>query len=259
MNDFEIYSLFFVYDENLLDGSAGKERPCLVVKSNYLDKELFYPITSTKRDKHYEIRDWKQAGLTKPSYLIYDKYRDLQAIGTPKFTYVGKLSDYDIQRIKSERLLSESVRKSYSQIVESFKVKLNEEWAVNGSLEDFNPEDLVNKAFENKRAVNRIVEFKNILLYINVDPGFTFGQRVGKDEVSVLVVEKEKNSNAQNKIYEESASDKESAIQLLVDWKDDYMNDSDKESDESEDDEEILNSDEINVDDIVDDSEVEIE
>lgn len=232
MDDFEIYSLFFVYDENLLDGSKGKERPCLVVKSNYLGKELFYPITGTKRDKHYEIRDWQQAGLEKPSYLVYDKSRDLQMLGNPNLTKVGKLSDYDIQRIKSQRLLQDCFqqRKQYSSLTESL---LKEAWNSNGSLEDFDPQALVDKAFNNKHATNSVREHSGNLLYINVDPNFLFGNRNSTDKIWIDVIQIDPDTNEQTSIYKDSANDPAEVVELLNTWKDQYLN-SDSPEDEDE-------------------------
>lgn len=222
MEDFEIYSAFFVYDENLLDGSKGKERPCLVVKSSYLDKEVFYPITGTKRDKHYEIRDWKQAGLKKPSYLVYDKSRDLQALGNPTLTYVGRLSDYDIQRIKSERLLRES-RLSYKELTNYKKLNLLESWVSNGSLESLKPDQLVNKAFDNKYATNSVRDFGDYQLYINVDPNFRFGVRSDDDPIVIDVIRIDPKTNDQLRIYTQNFSTKEEAISGLADFIEGYI------------------------------------
>ena len=115
------------------------------------------------------------------------------------------------------------MRKTYSQLTESRKIRLKEAWNSNGSLEDFNPEDLVNKSFQNKYATNSIREFKDKLLYINVDPGFVFGQRSGSDEIWVDVVEIDKATNSQQRIYMESATDEQGAIDLLNTWKEEYM------------------------------------
>ena len=106
MNDYEIYQVDFDYFEKLVGiNNESKVRPALVIVSKSLEIPLMFPITTTKRSKHYEIRDWKQAGLSRPSYLVYDFSREVSP--KEKLTYVGKLSDYDIQRIKSERLLKE--------------------------------------------------------------------------------------------------------------------------------------------------------
>ena len=115
------------------------------------------------------------------------------------------------------------MRKTYKQLTEHKKIRLKESWNSNGSLEDFNPEDLVKKAFENKYATNSIREFKDKLLYINVDPGFVFGQRSGSDKIWVDVVEIDKSSNNQQRIYMDSAMDEESAADLLNSWKEEYM------------------------------------
>ena len=122
--------------------------------------------------------------------------------------------------------LTESVktRKSYSELTEYKKLSLKEAWASNGSLEDFDPEALVQKAFDNKYATNSVREFKDKLLYINIDPGFVFGQRSGSDKIWIDVVEIDKKTNDQQRIYMESAADKQGAIDLLISWKEEYMN-----------------------------------
>lgn len=122
--------------------------------------------------------------------------------------------------------LTESVktRKSYSELTEYKKLSLKEAWASNGSLEDFDPETLVQKAFDNKYATNSVREFKDKLLYINIDPGFVFGQRSGSDKIWIDVVEIDKETNEQQRIYMESAPDKQGAIDLLISWKEEYMN-----------------------------------
>lgn len=60
----------------------------------------------------YEIRDWKEAGLDRKSYVNFGVVQDFDSgeIGE----YVGKLSDFDIQRIKSQRW-DESLMKNINQ------------------------------------------------------------------------------------------------------------------------------------------------
>lgn len=117
------------------------------------------------------------------------------------------------------------MRKTYFQLTNKLKIRLKESWNSNGSLEDFDPESLVKKAFDNKYATNSIREFKDKLLYINVDPGFVFGQRTGSDKIWVSVVEMDKDDTSnQNRIYLESTLDEQEAVDLLNQWKTSYMN-----------------------------------
>ena len=60
-------------------------------------------------------------------------------------------------------------------------------------------------------------------MYINVDPGFIFGQRVGSDNIWVDVVEIDKDTNKQRRIYMDSALTEEGAAELLTNWKLEYM------------------------------------
>ena len=58
-------------------------------------------ITSKKHRNQYAIRDWKYAGLTKPSYI---NFNHTQITSKDKLgEYIGHLSDFDIQRIKSQK------------------------------------------------------------------------------------------------------------------------------------------------------------
>lgn len=115
------------------------------------------------------------------------------------------------------------MRRTYTQLTEKKKIRLKESWNSNGSLENFDPASLVKKAFDNQYATNSIREFKDKLLYINVDPGFIFGVRSGSDKIWIDVVEIDKDTDQQQRIYLESAVDEDSAIDLLNNWKADYM------------------------------------
>lgn len=116
---------------------------------------------------------------------------------------------------------SKGTNKPYSKL--NTTVRLKESWNSNGSLEDFDPKKLVDKAFQNKYATNSIREFNNKLLYINVDPNFIFGQRAGQDKIWVSVVEIDKDTNKQNRIYMDSGTTEDEAVNLLNDWKESYM------------------------------------
>lgn len=119
------------------------------------------------------------------------------------------------------------MRMSYDQLKFVKKTSLKESLKPNGSLEDFDAEDLVAKAFNNKYATNSVREFKDKLLYINVDPNFIFGTRNPEDKIWISVTEIDKNTNAQNRIYIDSALDEAEASEMLSSWKDLYIMDSD--------------------------------
>lgn len=112
------------------------------------------------------------------------------------------------------------MRKTYAQLNESKRIVLKESWNTNGSLEDFDPKKLIDKAFENKYATNSVREYGDKILYINVDPGFLFGARMG-EEVWIDVVEIDSDNN-QERIYMEKLPDEE-AEKALTDWKDEYI------------------------------------
>lgn len=127
--------------------------------------------------------------------------------------------------VEEDFQMNESIqkRKTYAQLTENKKIRLKEEWNSNGSLENFDPESLVKKAFDNKYATNSVREFNDKLLYINVDPGFMFGQRIGTDKIWVDVVEIDKSTDKQNRIYMDSTTTEEGAVELLNSWKNEYM------------------------------------
>lgn len=115
--------------------------------------------------------------------------------------------------------LIESVGRSYRKTR-----SLKEEWHSNGSLEDFDPKTLVDKAEQNKYPTNSVREFKDKLLYINVDLGYQFGKKQPDGMINLLIIELDSdNPNNQTKIYENTAMDNDEAIQLLNDWKTSYM------------------------------------
>lgn len=112
------------------------------------------------------------------------------------------------------------MRKAYTQLNEMKKISLKESWNSNGSLEDFDPKKLIDKAFENKYSTNSIREYGDKILYINVDPGFMFGTRKD-EEIWIDVVEIDKDNN-QERIYMEKVPDAE-AEKALADWKNEYI------------------------------------
>ncbi|MDR1832724.1 MAG: hypothetical protein LBQ97_08380 [Fusobacteriaceae bacterium] len=77
MELFEVYHAYMVFE----NGNAGKERPVLVMdlENNFA---VVYNVTSQYENKsnairrlYYPIRDWKYAGLDKPSYVDTVKAR----------------------------------------------------------------------------------------------------------------------------------------------------------------------------------------
>ena len=117
---------------------------------------------------------------------------------------------------------SNKIRKTYSQLNESKKVVLKEEWKTNGTLEEWNPKDLIDKAMSNRYATNTIREYDGMKLYINVDPGFLFGTRKEDAGIWLNIVEIDANNN-QERIYLEKASDENDAEEKLLTWKQEYM------------------------------------
>ena len=137
MEKYDIYDIEFIYQEDKLKKNPRmKKRPVLVLGNDILVPVAKITGTNSKTPKTYEIMEWEKAGLTKPSYIIFDRM-ELQSRRTltPE-NYRGHLSDKDIQRIKSLRL------------GESFDNNINE------SLEDNNYQttttgDIISDSFGN--------------------------------------------------------------------------------------------------------------
>ena len=60
-------------------------------------------VTTKVQPNQYEIRDWKDAGLSRPSYINYGVLQYVQKADLTTDNYIGHLSDFDIQRIKSQQ------------------------------------------------------------------------------------------------------------------------------------------------------------
>lgn len=85
--------------------SNGKSRPVLVIEKDDQGIE-FYKITSqysTKskaiQSQYYEIKEWKEAGLKKPSWIDIGKrlWVSLEKVGVPK--KIGYLSTLDKEQL----------------------------------------------------------------------------------------------------------------------------------------------------------------
>lgn len=88
--------------DKFMNNVRSKNRPGLITKIHD-DKIVLVAMVTTKTHKdQYEIRDWKEAGLDRKSYINFNvtQYFDMNRLGK----YVGHLSDFDIQRIKSQKL-----------------------------------------------------------------------------------------------------------------------------------------------------------
>lgn len=81
-------------------GTSGKTRPILILQ---YDQETvsFYAITSKYQNKsaamravRYPIKDWEQAGLSKPSYVVIDSKYTILKFGE-QFVRLGHLTDRD--------------------------------------------------------------------------------------------------------------------------------------------------------------------
>ena len=102
MNKYDIYRYEMQFQQDfLMNNPRTKDRPC-VIKEMIGDEAVIMAMITTKSHKNqYTIRDWKEAGLDRPSYINYGVIQRVKVTDLGK--YVGRLSDFDIQRIKSQK------------------------------------------------------------------------------------------------------------------------------------------------------------
>lgn len=113
MEKYEIYRVNMDYvQDKFMNNVRTKNRPGLITKIYDNRIVLVAMVTTKNHPNQYEIRDWKEAGLDRKSYVNFGVVQDFDSgeIGE----YVGKLSDFDIQRIKSQRW-DESLMKNINQ------------------------------------------------------------------------------------------------------------------------------------------------
>lgn len=106
---FDIFKINFIYQEDLLSKNPrSKQRPALIIKvenTTILPFE-FAMITSKKSGSNdYEILDWKEAGLKAPSYIRFLRKVAFNKQVLENAEYYGKLTERDINKIKSLKLV----------------------------------------------------------------------------------------------------------------------------------------------------------
>lgn len=101
MNKHDIVALYVAFSQ----GNGGKRRPILVVQYDQEGIE-FYPLTSKffEKSKHikaryYEIEDWKESGLAKPSWIDIGKRLWLPVDKVDQITKIGKLTVNDKEKL----------------------------------------------------------------------------------------------------------------------------------------------------------------
>lgn len=119
MEKFDIYDLDFIYQEDKLkENPRTKNRPVLILGNDILIPVV--KITGTERSdpKVYKINKWKEAGLDKPSYIDFGRQELVKkAFIESNGKFRGKLSDIDIQNIKSKKFtegLIETAKPTYT-------------------------------------------------------------------------------------------------------------------------------------------------
>lgn len=92
------------YQESFMsDTKEGKYRPCIIKDVGDGTVVIMAMVTTKSHPNQYTIRDWKEAGLSCPSYINYGVTQTItSSILTPD-NYIGHLSNFDIQRIKSQQ------------------------------------------------------------------------------------------------------------------------------------------------------------
>lgn len=119
MNKYDIYWAY-VYFQDIYN---GKRRPVIQLDNNTF-VPLIAPITShTARDKlDYSIKDWREAGLTKPSTIRLSKRIKLNK--TLLDSYIGKLSIEDSEELDK---LIESITSNGKQVEQILEEDLLQE------------------------------------------------------------------------------------------------------------------------------------
>lgn len=102
MEKFDIYWANFTYEEN---SELIKRRPVLL-----LDVDILLPIakiTSKEKrtEKDYTIKNWKEAGLDKPSVIRFNKTKWLISSALAAEDKIGHLDQEDIKEIKRLKLV----------------------------------------------------------------------------------------------------------------------------------------------------------
>ena len=99
MDIFEIFVTFISW------GSDGKNRPILVILIND-DSLLVYPITTQYENKseairarYFKMNDWRQAGLTKQSYIDTGTLLKLPLSAIANKKPIGRLTDTEKQKL----------------------------------------------------------------------------------------------------------------------------------------------------------------
>ena len=106
--EFDIFRVNFIYQEDKLEQSPRfKNRPGLIVTVGFFGGKYHEVAMITSKNtgsNDYEIIDWKQAGLSEKCYIRFLRKELVEASKITANEYVGRLTDKDIQRIKSMRL-----------------------------------------------------------------------------------------------------------------------------------------------------------
>ena len=121
MQRWEIYWIKFLLDESKLKPSNERtdsdytRRPGLFWDDDGSYYHFIKLTTTEPRDKtEYKIINWKDAGLTSPTTIRCKKVDNVKIRDAENlvFAKIGKLSEEDIQKIKSQRLLVEFVEET---------------------------------------------------------------------------------------------------------------------------------------------------
>lgn len=90
-----------------IQNNKGKKRPIFVIDSNE-DDLTFFNITSKYSEKSDKIRekyvplfDWKDEGLSKPSYVDLNTAIKLKNNGKLGFKFIGELTEKDINNVNN--------------------------------------------------------------------------------------------------------------------------------------------------------------
>ena len=97
--------IFDIFIAHVTWGSDGKKRPVLILEQSSSDVTVFNITTQYEgkseiiRSKYFKIEDWRQAGLSKQSYIDTNDTVTLPLSSVDVNNPVGKLTKSDIEKL----------------------------------------------------------------------------------------------------------------------------------------------------------------
>lgn len=107
MKKFDIILIDFIFREDVnkpKDQQRKKYRPAMIISPNTIVQLTQITSHPKREDQDYEIIDWKESGLDKPSTIRFGQRMNIKAEDLLKYKLIGSLSNKDIEEIKKLKL-----------------------------------------------------------------------------------------------------------------------------------------------------------